>query len=332
MQDLQKNLTSEFQNIINARPQGHVLALCLHPALDVTIRTDHGREISRRENLGGKAVNVARMLHLLGARVTLLAPDDCAGETSALLENCGFDCELIPTNLSLRRNYKYIDADGKTCEQNGSAGTLSPQHSQQLIDRVLHICRTRQISHLALCGSFPQGVEKGVYKYLTEQANALNISCVTDASGESLSLAVQAKPRLIKPNFDEFCALSAQDFSLLKTLPDVQNAIKEVFSANDVPILCSLDKKGAIYAGPEGTYAVSGRTVDHVASFAGAGDTMLASFVYAHDLCSLPVEQSLRFACAAATAKVTLPANSLPCAEQIYAEWIQTTITKKGGA
>ena len=325
-------MQEDFQSIIQGRPSGRVLALCLHPALDVTVYTEQGREVGRRCDLGGKAVNFARMLHALGADVLLILPGDAAGRTETLLTGCGFDYEIIPTNLSLRENYKYVDADGSTHEQNGNAGSIFPQHLQQLIHRVLHICRTRQISHLALCGSFPQGVEKGVYKYFTEQANALNISCVTDASGESLSLAVQAKPRLIKPNIDEFCAMSAQDFSLLKTLPDVQNAIGEVFSANDVPILCSLDKKGAIYAGPEGTYTVSGRTVDHVASFAGAGDTMLASFVYARDLCSLPVEQSLRFACAAATAKVTLPANSLPCAEQIYAEWIQTTITKKGGA
>lgn len=329
MQDLQKNLTSEFQNIINARPQGHVLALCLHPALDVTIHTDHGREISRRENLGGKAVNVARMLHLLGARVTLLAPDDCAGETSELLANCGFDCELIPTNLSLRRNYKYIDADGKTREQNGSAGTLSPQHSQQLIDRVLHICRTRQITHLALCGSFPQGVEKAVYKSLIGSANALDISCVTDASGDALSLAVQAKPALIKPNMQEFSTLSQQSLSMLKTEEAVEKAIFNAYLKTGVQILCSMDKDGSIYAGAEGIYFVKSPEVEHVNSFAGAGDTMLASFLYARYLCAAPIGYSLRFASAAATAKVKLPASTLPMPQEIFAEWTHTQIRGK---
>lgn len=325
-------MQEDFQSIIQGKPSGRVLALCLHPALDVTVYTEGGCEISRRCDLGGKAVNFARMLHALGADVMLVLPGDREGLTKALLAGCGFDCEIVPTNLSLRENYKYVDADGTTREQNGNAGNIFPQHLQHLINRVLHICRTRQISHLALCGSFPQGVEKGVYKYLIEAANALNISCVTDASGEPLSLAIQAKPRLIKPNFVEFCDLLAQDFSLLKTLHDVQTAVGEAFLAKNVSILCSLDKRGAVYAGPEGTYAVSGRTVEHVVGFAGAGDTMLASFVYAQELCNLPIEQSLRFSCAAATAKVMLPANTLPCAEQIYAEWIQTTITKKGGA
>lgn len=324
-------MTSDFYSIINARPQGHVLALCLHPALDVTIYTDHGREISRREDLGGKAVNVARMLHFLGARVTLLAPDDCAGETSELLANCGFDCELIPTNLSLRRNYKYVDADGATREQNGSAGTLSPQHYQQLIDRVLHICRTRQISHLALCGSFPQGVEKAVYKSLIKAANALDISCVTDASGDPLSLAVQAKPALIKPNLQEFAALSSQSLSMLKIEEAIEKAIFDAYLDLGVQILCSMDKNGSIYAGDKGVYKIKSPAVEQVASFAGAGDTMLASFIYARLLCAAPIAHSLRFASAAATAKVKLPASTLPTPEDIFAEWTRTEI-KKGGA
>ena len=327
---MQKIWTSDFSEMINACPHGHVLAVCLHPALDVTIYTENGREIKRRSDLGGKAVNLARMLHLLGARVTLIAPADPQGLTQALLDHCGFDCELIDSDLSLRTNFKYIDALGSCREQNGVAGSISPQYLEQLIDRVLHICRTRQISNLALCGSFPQGVEKGVYKSLIQEANALNISCVTDASGESLSLAVQAKPCLIKPNFEEFCSLTAQDFSMLKTLQEIQNAVTEAFLATGVPILCSLDKRGALYAGPEGTYTVQGRVIPCVAGFAGAGDTMLAAFTYARMLCNVPIEQSLRFALAAATAKVTLPANTLPCAEQIYAEWTHTTC-KKGG-
>ena len=326
-----KTLTSDFQNIINSRPQGHVLALCLHPALDVTIYTDHGREISRREDLGGKAVNVARRLYALGARVTLLAPDDCKGEISTLLANCGFDCELIPTDLSLRRNYKYIDADGTTREHNGSAGTLSPQQSQQLIDRVMHICRTRQISHLALCGSFPQGVEKGVYKSLIQAANALNISCVTDASGESLSLAIQAKPTLIKPNLKEFSTILSQSFSMLKTQETVEKAIFDAYFETGVQILCSMDKSGSIYAGEEGVYRIKSPVVEQVSGFAGAGDTMLASFLYARLLCGVSIEHSLRFASAAATAKVRLPANTLPTEQDIFAEWTRTEI-KKGGA
>ena len=311
------------------------MALCLHPALDVTVHTDHGREISRYEHLGGKAINLARMLHALGAEVILIAPDDREGHTSSLLGDCGFDCELVDTDLSLRKNYKYIDADGKTREQNGSAGTLSPQHSQQLIDRVLHICRTRQISHLALCGSFPQGVEKTVYKSLTEAAKSLDISCVTDASDESLSLAVQAKPLLIKPNLQEFCSLASQNISMLKTPDPIEKAIFEAYRDTGVRILCSMDKNGSVFAGPEGIYTVKSPVVEQVCSFAGAGDTMLASFIYARLLCRADIEDSLRFASAAATAKVKLPANILPNDDQIYTEWIKTEISrsaKKGGA
>ena len=328
--------TSDFESIIHARPQGHVLAICLHPALDVTVYTKDGKETSRTETIGGKAINLARMLHALGAKVTLLAPDDREGQTSALLCGCGFDCEMIPTNLSLRRNYKYVDADGTTREENGSAGIISPQDSQQLIHRIINMCqnscrtkcRTKPISHVALCGSFPQGVEKGVYKSLTEQLSALDIPCVTDASGEPLSLAIQAKPSLIKPNLEEFCHIFAQDISLLKTKKDVINAIFSAYESTGVQMLCSMDRRGAVYAGSEGVLDVQCPAVECVQSFAGAGDTMLAAFLYARMLCDASIEHALRFASAAATAKVRLPAGILPNNQQIFFEWTQTEVKK----
>lgn len=307
-----------------------MLALCLHPALDVTVYTENGREVSRRSDLGGKAINLARMLHALGARVTLVAPSDPDGLTASLLASCGFACELVKSDLPLRTNYKYVDDDGDCKELHEPPKTISPQYFTQLIHRVMHICQTRQISVLALCGSFPQGVEKGVYKSLIEWAKAQNITCVTDASKEPLSLAVQAKPSLIKPNLQEFSFLTKQDIDLLKTQNQVENAVKRAYLNTQVPILCSMDQNGSVYAGPEGTFWVQSRIVTRVAGFAGAGDTMLASFIFARMLCMHSIEKCLAFASAAATAKVRLPANTLPNADQIFAEWTHTKI-KKGG-
>ena len=335
---MQKTWTSDFEKIVRARPQGHVLAVCLHPALDVTIYTKDGKEISRTQTLGGKAINLARVLHALDAKVTLLAPDDRDGQTGALLAGCGFDCELIPTSLTLRKNYKYVDADGTTRENNGSAGILFPQDYAQLLNNIINRCRntcrtecrSQKISLVSLCGSFPQGVEKGVYKSLIEQLTEINIPCVLDAGGEAISLAIQAKPQLIKPNFEEFCTLYGLNSDLLKTQKKLENAVFDAYTRTQVSHLCSMDKHGAIYAGKQGVFTVSPPIVQHVCSFAGAGDTMLAAFIYAHELCRAQIEDSLRFSAAAATAKVRLPAGEIPTLSQIYAEWVKTEIRKGG--
>ena len=87
-----------------------------------------------------------------------------------------------------------------------------------------------------------------VYKSLTEQLKAQHIACVVDAFGDALSLAVQAKPLLIKPNLEEFCTSFSQDISLLKTEKDTCKAIVAAYKRTDVQILCSMDKRGAIYA------------------------------------------------------------------------------------
>ena len=325
---MQKTWTSDFKAILKARPRGHVLAVCFHPALDVTVYTNGGQETHRREDLGGKAVNLARMLYALGANVTLVCPDDYEKKTSAFFQNTGLDAHFVPTNLTLRTNYKHIDTDGTTREQNGTAGEIFPQHYAQLIDRVLHICRTRKITHVALCGSFPQGVEKGVYKLLIEQLSAQHIACLTDCSEEPLSLAVQAKPLLIKPNLQEFGDTFAQDISMLKTQNAAAEAIFAAYEHTGVEILCSMDKRGSIYACKEGVYTVQCREVTNVAGFAGAGDTMLACFIFARYLCACPIEDALRFASAAATAKVRLPANTLPIPDQMFEEWVHTKVRK----
>ena len=83
---MQKTWTSDFDHFIHMRPQGHVLAVCLHPALDVTIYTKNGKEISRTQTLGGKAINLARMLHALGARVTLLAHSSAYSALRTVIE------------------------------------------------------------------------------------------------------------------------------------------------------------------------------------------------------------------------------------------------------
>ncbi len=325
---MQKTWTSDFKSILKARPRGHVLAVCLHPALDVTVYTNGEQEIGRREDLGGKAINLARMLYALGANVTLVAPDDCERKTSAFFANCGLDAYFVPTNLSLRTNYKYIDQSGATSERNGTAGNIFPQHYTQLIDKVMHICRTRKITHVALCGSFPQGVEKDVYKSLTEQLQAHDIACIVDAAKEPLSLAIQAKPLLIKPNLEEFAAAFAQDISMWKTQNAAEEAIFAAFERTGVEILCSMDKRGSLYACQDGIYTIHGREVTNVAGFAGAGDTILACFIFARYLCGAQIEDSLRFAAAAATAKVRLPANTLPIPDQMFEEWVHTQVRK----
>lgn len=325
-------MTTQFQNIVKYKPGDRILCLCLHPALDVTIYTQDGKETDRTQNIGGKAINLARVLHALGARVTLLTLDDCKKETSTLLADCGFDCVFVPTSLSLRRNQKYVDSTSMTREQNSSAGKLSPQDYAQVLYRLFHMLEGKsendKFSLLALCGSFPQAVENDVYKSIITRCHAHHISCICDACGMPLSLAVQAKPRLIKPNLQEFCQTFSQDISMLKTQKDVQNAIFDFYGQVRVPILCSMDKDGAIYAGDEGVYLVSGPHVSHVQSFAGAGDTLLAAFIYARMLCAAPIDQSLQFATAAATAKVRLPADTLPTVEQIFEEWSQIHVKR----
>lgn len=316
--------------------QKRIAILTLNPGIDRVIYLDgklnvggHNRSSRVVINQGSKGANQAIMLKNLGCDPEYFS--FTGGPYAALCESFtdsyGITSHYVKTECGVRLNVKVIDADGQGTELNENGGPVKKDE----LDRLLNELLSGDYDVISLCGSFPQGVEKGVYKSLIAQLHALDISCVADASGEPLSLAVQAKPSLIKPNLEEFCATFAQKISMCKTVENACNAVHDAYLRTGVQILCSMDKHGAIYAGSEGIYTVQSPVVEQIGSFAGAGDTLLAAFLYARMLCAAPIADALRFASASATAKVRLPAGMLPTKEQICTEWIQTNV-KKGGA
>ena len=96
-----------------------------------------------------------------------------------------------------------------------------------------------------------------------------------------------------------------------------------------VEILCTLGKKGAVFAGQDGLYTVTSPVVD-AKSFAGAGDSFLAAFLYKRELTG-SVPDALRFASSAAAVKVTLEGTVFPEREDMerYEDCIQVTDLKR---
>ena len=94
-----------------------ILCVCASPALDLTYRvnglavggTNRIREVAQRP--GGKAVNVARLLHLLGEDVHLVstAGGDSGVGLAESLEHDGIPHELIPSAAPTRRTVAIVD-------------------------------------------------------------------------------------------------------------------------------------------------------------------------------------------------------------------------------
>lgn len=290
-----------------------IITLTLNPALDRTMRFgsfkagELNRALSSSLSAGGKGINVSRMLNKCGAVSPAygFAGGRCGALLQKILKAEGIETRFTETEAETRINIKIITETGETTEANEQGGPVRKDE----IDRL-----TRSLYRSTVCGklfvlggSIPQPVDKGVYNSIIRGLKKRGARTVLDCDGEALRLGMDAKPDLIKPNNHE---LGNYLNKKIETVSEAGEAAACLYVDKSVEILCTLGKKGAVYAGKDGLYTVTSPEVD-AKSFAGAGDSFLAAFLYMREK-TLNVPDSLRFAASAAAVKVTLEGTVFP--------------------
>ena len=223
-------------------------------------------------------------------------------------------------------------------EINTHAGPYSAAETEALLGALLDT----RAGVVCLCGSIPQGVEKGVYNSLVSELHRKGKICVIDCDGEAMKLGIEAFPDIIKPNYreaEELFISSGLEFhtrrcvkpvenpwenpgkSRGKPFPELEKAAKmcgEISDFFSVRVLCTLGDAGAISAAPgesEVLFCPAPRVT--MRGFAGAGDSFLGAYIseffaesYEND--TERDAAALRFAVAAGSAKVTLDGSRIP--------------------
>ena len=284
---------------------------------------------------GSKAANQAILLARLGG-----AEIDFYTFTGGPLgEACdaftalpGITMHTVPTAAGVRVNTKVIDAAGCATELNERGGPVTADELALLINALRAGCGNVDI--LSISGSIPQGVEKTVYKSIIASGIARRV--ILDCDGEQLRLALEAGPALIKPNRRELAGLMAAiapgefsaDLSAPGELIAACGKVREKSPKTD--IICTLDADGSLYVGAEGSWQVSAPAVPF-RGFSGAGDTYLAAFTHARFVRGRTVPDALRFAAAAASAKVALEGSMLPDRDAIEGLMKEVELCSFGG-
>ena len=158
-------------------------------------------------------------------------------------------------------------------------------------------------------GSTPKGLPVDTVKQIVGILKARGKTVICDISGEPLKAAVENKPYLIKPNRQEFCELIG------RVPEDYINEAINFYNSTGIEILLTLGKKGAVYSGRAGNCTVKNPEIKPK-GFTGAGDTFLASYVYALAEEKTFVE-AVKFASAASLSKIELEGTNLPDIEHI---------------
>lgn len=276
-----------------------VYTLTLNPAVDYYMDIGQlssgtlNRSAAENFSFGGKGINVSRMLTALGVPNKAVAV--LGGFTGKMCEESaraeGLDIIPVYTDGITRINVKLSDGT----ELNGSGCELT----QAVLDKVFDVLSSAQKGDVVmLCGSIGKGVSSDIYAAAVHQLKQKGVLTAVDADGDALKRAAEEKPFVIKPNTDELGRLCGCKITDGKAAMDCALRLYKIGIQN---VLVSMASDGALLV-KEHTYQLAAPRVQAVTTI-GAGDSMLAGFIYAH-IHGMRDEDKLAFAVKCGSARV----------------------------
>lgn len=261
--------------------------MTLNAAIDRTVAVPNfrlgrrHRAVESRTVAGGKGVNVARALNLLGRPV--IASGFVGGPTGTrVLEQLRDESVLtdfIEIASETRVNLAVIDpTSGEQTEINERGPAVSAEEVKRLFDRIGYLAGGAKICVLA--GSVPPGAGDDLYARLISDLGRRGIPVVLDAEGEAMLEGVRAGASMVTPNEREAEELVGQEFA---DGSDLAQGLLE---------LIRLGASEAAITRPDGCVAAvgenAGRRLLEVhteplepVSTVGSGDAFLAGYVAA---------------------------------------------------
>ncbi len=263
-----------------------ILTVTLNAAIDRTVAVPNlrlgrrHRAVESRTVAGGKGVNVARALKLLGRPV--IAIGLAGGPTGARI------LELL-TEESILNDFTVIEGESRTnlaiidptsseqTEINERGPQVSAEEVERFVEKVLYLAQGASLCVLA--GTLPPDVDPGLYARLVAELRRLGVQTLLDTEGEPMRLGLRAEPAVVAPNAEE-----------------AEGAVGHEFNDDDLALgLASLLEMGAreaIITQPAGCVAIvaehGGRRRYEVeieplepVSGVGSGDCFLAGYAAA---------------------------------------------------
>lgn len=296
-----------------------IYTITLNPAIDKTIiidkykRNQVNRIKNSRKDVGGKGINVSKVLNELSVEST------CTGILGD--ENANFFLDYL-NKLNIQSNFHIISGENRTnikiveekyntiTDINDKGFEVEKDEIEGFFNHLLSLVKEGDI--VILSGSLPKGIEDTIYKRIIENLKQKSIKVILDADGPPLLKGVEAIPYAIKPNLHELKAIVDVDESNIYSLLE---GGKHLVDKGIEKVLISLGDKGAIYITKENAYISKGIKVP-VKSTVGAGDAMVAGMVYGIEN-NLEDEQIFKLAIACGTVKVMTEGTKIPSVNKI---------------
>lgn len=297
------------------------LTLTLNPALDLSTTTEHLEHTHKMRcaamlrHPGGGGINVARVLHRLGAEVQAwhLSGGVTGAHTCQLLAAEGVAMHALPIAGTTRENLSVVET------QSGNEYRFVLPGPTVLADEwqdCLAQLKTQTPRWLVVSGSLPPGVPDDFYARLVQQVRDSGNACrvVIDTQGPALVAALQAGVSLVKPSLRELRELTGAALTDAAQWRAAASAL--VHSGQAEMVALSAGEHGAVLATRDGVWQASALPVAATRGTTGAGDCFLAALIWAVDQGETPAE-ALRWGVAAGSAALLAAGSALAEASEV---------------
>ena len=226
---------------------------------------------------GGKGINVSIVLRNLGLDTTALGflAGFTGGEIKRLILKEGIQNEMIEVNNGFSRiNIKLRSS--QESELNGMGPSIDEQSIKKLYQKLDNLTSD---DILVLAGSIPSSMPSNIYSDIMDYLKDKNMKIVVDATKDLLLNVIPYKPFLIKPNNHELGEL----FNVkLNTREEVVPYARKLIELGARNVLVSLAGEGAVLVDENGEVYSSKAPKGKVINSVGAGDSMVAGFLYGY--------------------------------------------------
>src|SRR4051812_26782557 len=228
-----------------------ILTVTLNAAIDRTVAVPNfrlgrrHRAVESRTVAGGKGVNVARALKLLGRPV--IATGLAGGPTGARILELLTEESILNDFTTIagesRTNLAIIDpTSGEQTEINERGPDVSEDEVEQFVDMLLYLAKGASLCVLA--GTLPPGVDPTLYARLVGELRRLGVQTLLDTEGEPMRLGLRAEPAIVAPNVEEAEGAVGHEFNDADAL------------ALGLTSLLEMGAREAITTRPEGCVAI----------------------------------------------------------------------------
>ncbi|MGN0495706.1 MAG: 1-phosphofructokinase [Lachnospiraceae bacterium] len=258
-----------------------IYTVTLNPSLDYIVSVNDfvpGRvNRTEKEDIlpGGKGINVSIVLRNMGMESRALG--FIAGFTGEEIKRRVLEYGVEEHFINVQEGMSRINVKLRSNEESEING-MGPDICNADIDKLMsQLDELKRGDVLILAGSIPSVMPETMYRDIMARLSGRDIMVVVDATRDLLVNVLEYHPFLIKPNHYELGEIFGVEITSKAEVMEYAGKLQEKGARN---VLVSMAGEGAVLVAEDGTTYESEPPKGKVVNSVGAGDSMVAGFLY----------------------------------------------------